>query len=449
MFTSSSLAALTLLPVALAAPSSPLNPRDGAGSVVTSSNGLAWYSSTLTSGTSGRTDPSSYTCFNGPASNYPSLSTWVNFGTMWNNSVKYTFSQEPDTPAQIQDIYNAIVATSKAAKVDARYILATILLESSGNLSVPCTTSFGGIPNCGLMQSYNGSSFSASTPVKSINAMVQDGTQGTAYGPGLVQLFNDAANTAALSNGNVYAVAREYNSGSVNASDLSDGLGANPSYVSDIANYLQGWNGYGDSAAISSSCSFVASTTPTPTPTPSGPTCASSGYVAAPSPTVAGTTSNCCTWVVPMSGDSCYSIDQEYGITLDQFRAWNTYIDAGCTNLWASTAYCVNGDLAPVPVSSTSAVTSTTSTSATSSAISTKTTSSSKATVTKTTTATTTKSSSTSTKISSTISKATTSTKTLTSSTKTASTASTKTKRAATKTKTKTKTASESATKSA
>lgn len=39
----------------------------------------------------------------------------------------------------------------------------------------------------------------------------------------------------------IYPALREYNSGSVNPNDLSDGRGATASYVSDIAQRLQGW----------------------------------------------------------------------------------------------------------------------------------------------------------------------------------------------------------------
>ena len=38
----------------------------------------------------------------------------------------------------------------------------------------------------------------------------------------------------------VYRALRLYNSGSINEADLSDGKGATPGYVSDIANRLQG-----------------------------------------------------------------------------------------------------------------------------------------------------------------------------------------------------------------
>jgi len=239
MFSKTTLSLLPLLHQVFSAPTAELVTRDGTGSVVTSATALTWYSSSLTAGTSGLSTPSDYTCYSGAASNFPAFSSWVNFGTMWNNSLQYTLNLEPNTKAQNTDIYNAIVATSKAAKVDARVILATILLESSGNLSVPCTVSpNGGIPNCGIMQSFNGSSFAAATPVKSINQMVTDGAQGTAYGPGLVQLFNDASDSPGLSKGNPYVVFREYNSGNANLADLSNAYGANPAYVSNMANYL-------------------------------------------------------------------------------------------------------------------------------------------------------------------------------------------------------------------
>ena len=38
----------------------------------------------------------------------------------------------------------------------------------------------------------------------------------------------------------IYRALRLYNSGSINESNLSDGQGATPNYVSDIANRLQG-----------------------------------------------------------------------------------------------------------------------------------------------------------------------------------------------------------------
>ena len=64
--------------------------------------------------------------------------------------------------------------------------------------------------------------------------MIQDGTQGTATGDGLVQNLNMYGST--------YAAARGYNSGYLPTSgNLSEAAGATACYVSDLANRLTGW----------------------------------------------------------------------------------------------------------------------------------------------------------------------------------------------------------------
>ena len=93
-----------------------------------------------------------------------------------------------------------------------------------------------------------------------------------------------------------------------------------------------------------------------------------STFVAAPTQTVTGTTSECYKWYVVASGDDCSKITSEFEITLAQFRAWNTYIDAVCDNLWGDYAYCVSS---PLTISSSTSTTSPTTT--TSSATTTKT----------------------------------------------------------------------------
>ena len=101
------------------------------------------------------------------------------------------------------------------------------------------------------MQSYNPTdrAYVPSKMQASITQMIVDGTQGTAAGPGLVQAFNDARDTACSTKGNPYAVARCYNSGSVNAANLSNAKIGSAAYTSNIANYLLGWNGWGNGPA--------------------------------------------------------------------------------------------------------------------------------------------------------------------------------------------------------
>lgn len=182
-----------------------------------------------------------YTYYSGPASSFPPATTWISFENMWTSnlpsmqtSCSALHAGEDNTIAQIADIYTAIQSRANASLVDHRFILAIVLQESHGCVHVPTTHSSTGVPNPGLMQSHAGSSFSPAHQAESILAMVQDGTQGTPSGAGLVQNLNLY--------GDPYVAARGYNSGYVAASgDLSDAAGATACYVSDVANRLTGW----------------------------------------------------------------------------------------------------------------------------------------------------------------------------------------------------------------
>ncbi|KAI9842241.1 MAG: hypothetical protein M1837_007386 [Sclerophora amabilis] len=184
----------------------------------------------------------SYTYYSGRAANFPLKSKWVSFGAMF---TKYKTHMRMgcqnngwgpnDTEKQIQDIYNAIQSVSAASLVDHRYILAIVMQESVGCVWAPTTNN--GVRNPGLMQSHNGATFNpstAATQTSSIRQMIVDGTQGTTSGDGLVQYINR--------HGGYYAAARGYNSGSIaRDGNLSNGNGATPCYVSDVANRLTGW----------------------------------------------------------------------------------------------------------------------------------------------------------------------------------------------------------------
>ncbi|KAF7174537.1 hypothetical protein CNMCM6106_009078 [Aspergillus hiratsukae] len=62
---------------------------------------------------------------------------------------------------------------------------------------------------------------------------------------------------------------------------------------------------------------------------------------AGPTPQMPGIVDNCKTFHLIQSGESCWSIYTDAGITFDQFRAWNTQVDAGCTNLWLGYYVCI------------------------------------------------------------------------------------------------------------
>ncbi|KAF1955105.1 hypothetical protein CC80DRAFT_363896, partial [Byssothecium circinans] len=183
----------------------------------------------------------SYTYYHGNASNFPAKSNWMSFQDMWTanldtfkNSCGWLKRGPNNTPEIIQDIYNAIQDRANASLVDHRIILATIIQETNGCPLNPPTTSSGGTRNPGLMQSHNGHEYDAKYSRLSILQMVQDGTQGTEHGWGLVDNLNTY--------GNPYKAMRGYNSGYIPASgDLSEKAGATACYVSDIANRLTGW----------------------------------------------------------------------------------------------------------------------------------------------------------------------------------------------------------------
>ncbi|KAH7925017.1 hypothetical protein BV22DRAFT_1129366 [Leucogyrophana mollusca] len=71
-------------------------------------------------------------------------------------------------------------------------------------------------------------------------------------------------------------------------------------------------------------------------------TTTSSVSAATPSNVAPGTvTASCTAYHTVVSGDTCYLIEGEYGITDAQFLAWNPEINSGCTNLIIGEAYCV------------------------------------------------------------------------------------------------------------
>ena len=182
-----------------------------------------------------------YVYYQGDASNFPDSSKWISFKDMWNgnlntlqNSCKWLDQGENNSPEMIQQIFDAIQDRANASLVDHRFIFATILQESNGCPRVGETESSGGVRNPGLMQSHNGHVYEPKHSKMSILQMVQDGTQGTEHGDGIVQNLNLY--------GSPYRAARGYNSGYIpDSGNLSEKSGATKCYVSDIANRLLGW----------------------------------------------------------------------------------------------------------------------------------------------------------------------------------------------------------------
>lgn len=182
-----------------------------------------------------------YTYYQGDASTFPNQTEWVSFADMWDANLE-TFRRscgwldrgDDNTPGMINDMYAAIQDRANASLVDQRIILATIIQETNGCPLVSHTVSSGGTRNPGLMQSHNGHEYNPKHSRLSIMLMIQDGTQGTEAGWGLVDNLNLY--------GNPYKAMRGYNSGYIpDSGDLSEKAGATACYVSDMANRLTGW----------------------------------------------------------------------------------------------------------------------------------------------------------------------------------------------------------------
>lgn len=82
------------------------------------------------------------------------------------------------------------------------------------------------------------------------------------------------------------------------------------------------------------------SSTSAPTQTSATSTTTTSGG-GPPAPTQSGVIESCKQWHVVVSGDGCWPIANQYGISLDDFYAWNPAVGTDCLNLWLNYAVCV------------------------------------------------------------------------------------------------------------
>lgn len=87
-------------------------------------------------------------------------------------------------------------------------------------------------------------------------------------------------------------------------------------------------------------CVGIAGTPTTPPPEIPDPT-ETTSIPAGPSPTQDGIISTCNRYHKAEEGDFCASVVAQYGITLDQFLAWNTALSADCSGFWLGYYYCV------------------------------------------------------------------------------------------------------------
>ncbi|KAK4506803.1 hypothetical protein PRZ48_000536 [Zasmidium cellare] len=240
----------------------------GANSTLPLQSGAATSTSSATpSASSSTVEYKSYLGDGSEAAGWPSEKRWVSFDSMFTANqphMKESCAQwgvPNDTDDEISEMKSAIKQVASTSGVDARFILAIVMQESTGCVRV-ITTQYS-VFNPGLMQSHNGAgscnenNVSTTTatsgpyhsngtvltpcPASQITQMIRDGTQGTSSGDGLQQLLSQQKGFAGAEM--YYRAARAYNGGSVAASGkLEDGC-CTRSYASDVANRLVGWSG--------------------------------------------------------------------------------------------------------------------------------------------------------------------------------------------------------------
>ena len=169
--------------------------------------------------------------YSGPAINFPNDPTrWDTWDNYWSRAS--ALFPRSNTAAQTGWVKDAILLEAATTGMDARFILAVVVQESSGDVHVRTTNN--GVNNPGLMQSHNGATFAdiGDGGKASIFQMVKDGVEGTKYGDGLIQGVKRTKN--------YFAAGRLYNSGTIDNNNLSNALGATGSYCSDLANRVMG-----------------------------------------------------------------------------------------------------------------------------------------------------------------------------------------------------------------
>ncbi|KAF2087338.1 carbohydrate-binding module family 50 protein, partial [Saccharata proteae CBS 121410] len=114
----------------------------------------------------------------------------------------------------------------------------------------------------------------------------------------------------------------------------------NPTIDSQCSNLQVGQSYCVNASSAAPAAPESASSTKT---TSSSSTSTGASTVAPPGPTGSGTTTACQEWYTVVSGDYCYKIYTQYGITFAQFRDWNGNVDSQCSNLVVGNAYCVSG----------------------------------------------------------------------------------------------------------
>ena len=194
--------------------------------------------------------------YSGPPSNFPAMSTWKDFNTIFSINKPDMF-RKGDTGEDVGRIWNAVNGAARDIGVQERVIFCIIMQESTGDVGVRTTIAPDKSHSGGLMQAAESPGFPGQHGLSQVSINEYSLIVGQIKSAFLLTIDQDQINRMiyagtrhykenlkSFGNGNdaptIYKALRMYNSGSVNEQNLSDGRGATASYVSDVANCLRG-----------------------------------------------------------------------------------------------------------------------------------------------------------------------------------------------------------------
>jgi LysM repeat protein len=88
-------------------------------------------------------------------------------------------------------------------------------------------------------------------------------------------------------------------------------------------------------------CIDIIGYTPSTTTISTSTTTSSGNGVTTPTPYETGMVSDCDSFYLVSSGDTCTSIADSYGITVADIEAWNPDVGSSCTGIWLGYYICV------------------------------------------------------------------------------------------------------------
>ncbi|OAX81627.1 hypothetical protein ACJ72_04026 [Emergomyces africanus] len=171
------------------------------------------------------------TCYKG--TQFPPVNEWLSFDELWN--INQPIMMQYDSPSELDHIKTYIEEAAAQGGVDRAILLAMIMQESTGN--VRAINGDGVTP--GLLQALGGPSCLGTAfgecPESTIKNMIYAGMMGTGQTEGIAACLKKNRRQYAF-------MLRCYNSGSItDPLNLDVVKFGTPSYVSDVANRLKGF----------------------------------------------------------------------------------------------------------------------------------------------------------------------------------------------------------------